>query len=290
MTVNEAPELLGAPSVRFVTGRPGLTVYSATATRGASLTATGTLPPGVTFVDNGNGTATLEGTAPLSAVGTYTFTVRASNGIDPDAVLEVTLVIAPEVTITTTSLGSGNVGTAYGATVMAIGGVPPYTFSLDSGTLPAGLSLASNGTITGTPTGPTGTSTFTVKVTDTDDPQQVDTQTLSITINKGVTALDVDPVLIKGFAGLRVGINSARLTHGSPAQPLAGQTIVFKAGAATVCTAVTDAAGKVSCQSTIPNTLLVIANLGVTGYYNGSALYLPSSDSAGLLWGESWNP
>ena len=36
--------------------------------------------------------------------------------------------------------------------------------------------------------------------------------------------------------------------------------------------------------------VLVIANLGVTGYDNGNASYLPSSDSGGLLWGDSWNP
>lgn len=36
--------------------------------------------------------------------------------------------------------------------------------------------------------------------------------------------------------------------------------------------------------------VLVIANLGVTGYYNGNSSYLPSSDSGGLLWGDSWNP
>jgi hypothetical protein len=288
--VNEAPELSGAPSVRFVNGRPGLTVYSADGYPGAALTYTGTLPPGVTFVDNGNGTATLSGTAPLSAVGTYDIIVTASNGVDPDAVLDVTLEIAPQVTITTTSLGDGSVGSAYGATVAAVGGVPPYTFTLDSGSLPAGLSLATNGSITGTPTGPTGTATFTVKVTDTDDPQEVDTKTLSIKIVKGITTLDVDPVLIKSLTpgGVKVGINSAKLTGGSPGQPLAGQTIVFKAGSATVCAAVTGADGKVSCQSTIPNTLLVIANLGVTGYYHGSALWQPSTDSGGLLWGEAW--
>ena len=48
-----------------------------------AITETGALPVGVHFVNNGNGTATLSGTEPLS--GSYTFSVDASNGISPDA-------------------------------------------------------------------------------------------------------------------------------------------------------------------------------------------------------------
>lgn len=60
-----------------------------------------------------------------------------------------------------------NVGIAYSSSIPApSGGVTPYTWSLASGSLPAGLSINSaSGTIAGTPTA-TGTSTFTVKVTD----------------------------------------------------------------------------------------------------------------------------
>jgi hypothetical protein len=45
------------------------------------------------------------------------------------------------------------------------GGIPPYTWTLVSGTLPPGLSLNSNGRIVGTPTS-TGTFTYTLKLTD----------------------------------------------------------------------------------------------------------------------------
>lgn len=67
--------------------------------------------------------------------------------------------------ITTTSLPAGRVGTAYGATLAATGGAGGTTWSKPSGSLPAGLSLSSGGTISGTPTA-TGTSTFAVKATD----------------------------------------------------------------------------------------------------------------------------
>ena len=45
----------------------------------STITETGTLPFGVHFADNGNGTATLSGTEPLS--GNYTFMLEAANGI-----------------------------------------------------------------------------------------------------------------------------------------------------------------------------------------------------------------
>lgn len=63
-------------------------------------------------------------------------------------------------------LQSGVTGTAYSETVTAQGGTSPYTFSLVSGALPTGLSLNSSGVISGTPSA-AGTSTFTVRVTDT---------------------------------------------------------------------------------------------------------------------------
>ena len=63
--------------------------------------------------------------------------------------------------ITTTSLSDGEVGTAYSQKLEATGD-PTITWSVTSGSLPDGLSLNSDGTITGTPTAE-GTSTFTVK-------------------------------------------------------------------------------------------------------------------------------
>lgn len=54
----------------------------------------------------------------------------------------------------------------YAKAPVVFGGIPPYTFSLTAGGLPAGLSLSSStGAITGTPTG-TGASSFTITVND----------------------------------------------------------------------------------------------------------------------------
>ena len=55
---------------------------------------------------------------------------------------------------------------AYSSAITASGGTAPYTFALNSGSLPGGLSLnPTTGAITGTPT-TAGAFTFTVKVTD----------------------------------------------------------------------------------------------------------------------------
>ncbi|GEM_PF-3106497 len=67
--------------------------------------------------------------------------------------------------ITTSSLLNGTVSVAYSQTLAATGGTLPYTWTLASGTLPAGLTLNANGTITGTPTA-AATATITVQVRD----------------------------------------------------------------------------------------------------------------------------
>ncbi len=60
----------------------------------------------------------------------------------------------------------GPVGTYYSQSLYASGGTAPYTWSLLSGTLPAGLTISSTGVISGTPTA-AGTATFTANVMDT---------------------------------------------------------------------------------------------------------------------------
>lgn len=281
--VNQPPTIAGASSATYYVNHAGAPVtFTTTGFPTATLSQTGTLPPGVTFEDNGDGTAALSG-APTAA-GTFPITVRATNGVAPDATHAFTLTVEPPVTVTTTTLSGGKVGEPYSATLAASGGLAPYAWSVSSGSLPGGLTLSPGGVISGTPTGPVGTVTFTVQAADSLAPSGVDTQELSITIIKGTSALVVDPVVIQTAPlGLKVGIVRATLTGGSAAVPLAGQTVVFKAGTATVCTGVTNAQGVVTCTMTVANTLLVILNLGVSASFAGNALYEGSSGSAGLL-------
>jgi len=83
------------------------------------------------------------------------------------------------------------VGVAYSASVAASGGVATYSWSLTSGTLPAGLSLnASTGAITGTPTAP-ATASLTFTVTDSSKPAQ--TQSVSLTLTIAPVSVSVSP-------------------------------------------------------------------------------------------------
>jgi hypothetical protein len=70
--------------------------------------------------------------------------------------------------VITSALPGGQVGAVYTATLAATGGKTPYTWSLASGALPAGVVLgASTGALSGAPTAP-GTFAFTVRVTGAD--------------------------------------------------------------------------------------------------------------------------
>jgi hypothetical protein len=288
LTVKEAPEITGPSVVRFVATFPGTASYGADGYPGpAAIASTGTLPSGVTFHDNGNGTATLAGTAPLSAVGSYDLTITATNGVGAGAQLHVTLEIAPPLSITTTTLPHAAVGTSYAGSVAAAGGQPAYVFTLESGTLPAGLSLSPSGAITGVPTGPTGTSSFVVRATDSADPAATVTKPLSITVDKGATTLAVDPILLDTHSGvlgtITVGVVRATLTGGNPAIPIAGQTIVWTVNGTPVCSGTTDANGRATCTMSLVNTTIAILSGKVTGTYAGNALWLGSSGSSGLV-------
>jgi len=121
------------------------------------------LPPGMTLVSNTSG-CVLSGTPTAAGNYSYTIAVSDSGGVSQLSRTYQVQVQAP-LTITSTTLPAGTAGTPYSATLAASGGVPPYTWSLNAGSLPPGLNLASNGQISGTPT-TAGTFTFNVRVTD----------------------------------------------------------------------------------------------------------------------------
>lgn len=125
----------------------------------------GSLPAGLSIASS---TGVISGTPSVS--GSNTFTVQVADAETPavTATQSYTLVVVPTLTITTSSLPAANIGVSYSGTLAATGGVTPYTWSVTTGALPAGLTLnPATGAITGTPTA-AGTFTFTVTVTDSD--------------------------------------------------------------------------------------------------------------------------
>jgi hypothetical protein len=68
--------------------------------------------------------------------------------------------------VATSLLPNGIASTAYSQTLNATGGTSPYTWSIASGMLPAGLTISSGGVISGTPTTAGGPTLVTFKVMD----------------------------------------------------------------------------------------------------------------------------
>jgi uncharacterized protein (TIGR03437 family) len=116
--------------------------------------------PGLTF-----SAGVLSGTPTQS--GKFSFSVTVKDNLGYTSNNNYTLAISPpSLSITTTSLPPGNVNSSYSASLSAAGGTPPYTWSATpANALPAGLTLASNGNITGSPTN-SGAFSFTATVTD----------------------------------------------------------------------------------------------------------------------------
>lgn len=125
----------------------------------------GSLPPGFTLTTAG----VLRGTPTAAIVGSYTFSLQVTDAtgmLSPPRSYRLNIVIGPLSITTASPLANATVNSSYYRTVVATGGVKPYTWSVSSGTLPPGLSLnSSTGAISGRPT-TAGTSTFTVTVTD----------------------------------------------------------------------------------------------------------------------------
>jgi len=95
-------------------------------------------------------------------------------GVTSDGPQQTFTTLAPPapagMTLATTALPAGTVGTGYTATLSATGGTTPYTWSVTSGALPRGLHLdKTTGVISGKPK-QASTAKFTITVTDSGTP------------------------------------------------------------------------------------------------------------------------
>jgi hypothetical protein len=158
---------------------------------GTGVTPFNTLPPGLGL---GTNSGLISGVIPQgTASGTYNFKVQVQDSSLPGGqVLQQSLSIGvtqpAALTISTTVLPSGTTATAYNAPLLASGGIGPYTWSVTSGQLPSGLTLAPDGTISGIPVlATTAPDQFTVKVQDSEAIPVTVSQPLSISITAGST-------------------------------------------------------------------------------------------------------
>ncbi len=190
------------------------------------LTATTTDPKGVKWSLSGQGS--LSGAtstsvtyhAPSSVSTGFVATVTATSVSDPKISKSVTVDVlggpggvgGTPVTILNDSLPNGVASVSYVEPAFVSGGVPPYNYSLSTGSLPPGLRILGNnngtpypsGTIYGIPT-TAGTSSFTFTVTDSASPPDVAMQNLTLTINPAGTLTIFTPALNNGMLGVFYG-------------------------------------------------------------------------------------
>jgi putative Ig domain-containing protein len=120
----------------------------------------GGLPPGLTLSPSGS----ISGVPNTS--GSFTFTVRVTDGATASAQRAFTLAVATSLGISACPASSANQGQSYASTAVVTGGQAPYTWTLASGTLPAGILFnRSTGGLSGVPTD-SGAYPYTLLITD----------------------------------------------------------------------------------------------------------------------------
>jgi hypothetical protein len=185
----------------LVAGKVGVQ-YSAQLTAVGGVTPyvwslTGTLPPGLSLSPSG----AISGTP--TSTGIFPFTVQIVDSSSPplSVTADLSITVVSPLRITTTSLRDAVTGVSYSQTVQAAGGTAPYAWSITSGSLPRGLTLSQDtGIISGTAL-TTGTSSFTVSVTDSDTPT-AHTASLSTSISVVEQLSFSEPTPPDGVVGL----------------------------------------------------------------------------------------
>jgi beta-glucosidase len=152
-TIDVAPlQFTSNPTTVIQAGGTGTFTVSTDSMPTATLTESGALPAGVTFTDNGDGTATIAGTVP-SATGAFPITITAKNGVSPTVKQQFTLYVGNNPAITSSPSALLTVGSA-GSFTVATSGFPQPAIT-ESGTLPTGVTFTDNGdgtaTLAGTP-------------------------------------------------------------------------------------------------------------------------------------------
>ena len=208
-------------------------------------------------------TLTNNGTVTTEEGGTLT-----NNGkIDNSGTLPDSIEGSQPPKITTTSLLDGTVNAAYNQTLAADNN--PTSWSVTNGTLPDGLTLNSDGTITGTPSA-VGSSTFTVTATNASGS---DSKQFSLMVTQPVTGVTLNPASLSLFTGENATLTATvepgnatnkNVTWSSDKPEVAtvenGEVTAKAAGTATITATAADGSGKsATCTVTVTDKTYTIS-------------------------------
>lgn len=214
-----APVIWSGAATQLNVGSPGSFTVMATGLPTPRLSLAGTLPSGVTFTDNGSGTATLGGTPAIGTQGDYSLTMKATNGVSPDASQDFILTIGAPPLFTSANTTTFTVGIA-GSFMVTTNGSPTLTVlwctdGVDPAgacTLPAWLAFVDNedgtSSFTGTPPpGSEGNYAFTLWASTGVPPDA--SQAFTLVVKAGSGGTDTAPLITSA--------NTTTFTVGSPA-------------------------------------------------------------------------
>jgi len=168
--------------------------------------ASGSLPTGLSL----NTAGAISGTPLAGGKASFTAAVQDSSSPGQIASAQMTIdVSAAPLAITGAALPTVTVGGTYSQSLQAVGGAAPYRWSITSGQLPAGLTLApTTGAITGTAS-TAGTATFTAAVTDSSSPTQTASLVMSVAVSSNLAPASVNQLSISAPASTTGTVGSA---------------------------------------------------------------------------------
>jgi hypothetical protein len=182
LTINPGPFVISVPTVPVgMVGNAYQVALSATGAFGnvSWSIASGSLPPGLhlhsTF-------GAISGVPTTWGASSAEIEARDSWGTGRADRAAVTITVAPvPLAVAGASLGTVPKGAPFSKALVASGGTGATTWQLASGSLPAGVALAPNGVLSGSPTA-TGTFVFAARATDVNWPSYVATATFTLVV------------------------------------------------------------------------------------------------------------
>ena len=279
ITVQTPPAITSAAGTTFTQGAVGTFTVTATGSPTPGLSENGALPTGVTFTDNGNGTATLTGNPAAGSAASYPVTITATNVTGVPASQSFTLSVNPPVVndfsvSATPNSGTVTAGNAVTSTIgTAVTSGSAQSVALSATGLPTGASVsfspqtvtAGSSSTMSISTGPSVTpGPYTVTVTGTGSGgSPVHSVTYALTVN----APSPGPRLVQTASGSETASSTA-LSGSFSTATTAGDLLVLSAseynGATNHITSVTDNAG---------NKWTLIGSYNVSGHNSNGEMW-----------------